>query len=98
MQKRTKQLIKKRIEKKNVADEKWKIAEKKTKIDNTEKKMKTDKFKTKHMHTIDKKNMKRKQIEVVEIETFIVVYHHQINFFFLRSHRMSNEILLDMKK
>ena len=48
------------------------------------------------MHTIDKKNMKKK-IEIVKIETFTVVDYYQINFFF-RSHRMSNEILFDMKK
>ena len=62
--------------KKNVAVEKRKIAEKKTKIDNVEKKMKIDKFKTKHMHTTDKKNMKRKKIEIVEIETFVVADYY----------------------
>ena len=60
MQKRTEQLTEKRTEKKNVAVEKRKIAEKKTKIDNVEKKMKTDKSETKHMHTTDRKNMKKK--------------------------------------
>ena len=73
--KRTWQLTKKRTEKKNVAVKKRKIAEKKTKIDNVEKKIKTDKSETKHMHTTDKKNMKKK-IEIVKIETFAVVDHH----------------------
>ena len=58
--------------KKNVAVEKRKIAEKKTKIDNVEKKIKTDKIETKHINTINKKNMKKK-IETVKIETFAVV-------------------------
>ena len=43
--------------------------------------MKADKFETKHMHTADKKNMKKK-IEIVEIETFAVADHYQMNFFF----------------
>ena len=76
MRKRIKQLTEKRTEKKNVVIKKRKIAEKKTKINNVEKKMKTDKSETKHMHTIDKKNMKKKKIEIVEIETFIVVDYY----------------------
>ena len=75
MRKRTKQLTEKRIEKKNVAVEKRKIAEKKTKINNVEKKMNIDKSETKHMYTIDKKNMKKK-IEIVEIETFAVTDYY----------------------
>ena len=75
IRKRTKQLIKKQIDEKNVAVKKRKIAEKKTKIDNVEKKMKIDKFETKHMHTTDKKNMKKK-IEIVEIKTFAVVDYY----------------------
>ena len=57
--------------KKNIAVKKRKIVEKKTKIDKSE---------TKHMHTIDKKNMKKK-IKTVEIETFIIADYYQINFF-----------------
>ena len=77
--------------KKNIAVEKRKIAEKKTKIDNVEKKMKIDKFETKHMHTIDKKNMKKK-IEIVKIETFAVIDHYQMNFFLFSfaSHEQRN--------
>ena len=60
--------------------------------------MKTDKIETKHMNTTDKANMKKKKIEIVAFEAFAVTDHHQMNFFFLLSHRMGNEMLLDMKK
>ena len=40
------------------------------------------------MNTTENENMKNKKIEIVEIETFAIADHHQIDFsfFFFASH------------
>ena len=75
MRKRTKQLIQKQIEKKILLLKNEKLLKKKTKIDNIEKKMKINKFETKHIYTTDKKKYKKK-FETVKIETFVIVNHY----------------------
>ena len=93
--KRTWQLTEKRTEKKNVAVKKRKLLKKKRKLIMLKKKI--DKSEMKHMHTIDKKNMKKK-LKLLKLKHLLLLIIIKWIFFFFRSHRINNEILLDMKK
>ena len=58
--------------------------------------MKTNKFKTNHMNTINKKH--EKKLKLLNLKYLLVLIIIKRIFFLFRSHRMNNEILLNMKK